>query len=82
MYIQHSTLIDIIQGQLCVLKKFSHNCIFQPIYMNKVCLNHVNGKFYMKYHSQPTWETRCYAFEHEHKEASPLPDIIWGTGKY
>jgi hypothetical protein len=28
-----------IQGQLCVLKKFSQNCIFNPIYMNKVRLN-------------------------------------------
>jgi hypothetical protein len=27
------------QGQLCVLKKFTKNFIFHPIYMNKVRLN-------------------------------------------
>jgi hypothetical protein len=28
-----------VRGQLCVMTKFSQNCIFHPIYVNDVCLN-------------------------------------------
>jgi hypothetical protein len=37
--IDRVTNICTTQGQLCVMKKFSQNCIFHPIYLNNVYLN-------------------------------------------